>query len=108
MLIAAAALIGVAAFRIGRAALGTAGLWVDLGPPWAVVAVAALLLFRLSLPLRAGILLGAVSLLGWPWIAALALAAPRLFLVLPGLVSTALARWRHPRPVWQPAGDARS
>jgi len=108
MLTTAAALIGVAVFRIGRAALGAAGLWVDLGPVWAVAGVAALLLFRVSWPLRAGALLGAVSLLGWPWIAAVALAAPRLFLVLPGLLSTALAQWRHPRPVWRAAGSRQS
>jgi hypothetical protein len=33
--------------------------------------------------------------------AALLLAAPRILLMLPGLISTALARLRHPRPVWR-------
>ena len=108
MLLAAAALFGVAVFRIARAVLGVAGLWVDLGPVWAVAGAVALLLFRSSLALRAGAVLGAVTLLGWPWIAALVLAAPRAFLVLPGLLSTGLARWRHPRPVWRPAGAPHS
>jgi hypothetical protein len=99
-LLATAAFAGLAVFRLGRFVLGTLGLWVVLGPPWAVLGVAALLLFRISAPIRIGALLGATSLLGWPWVVALVLAAPRLWLVLPGLISTLLARRRHPRPLW--------
>jgi hypothetical protein len=107
MLLATAALTGLAAFRIGRFALGAMGLWVDLGPVWAVAGVAALVLFGFSIPIRIGAFLGAVSLLGWPWLVALIVAAPRLWLMLPGLISTQLARWRHPRPLWRGVGTAK-
>lgn len=107
MLLATTALTGLAVFRIGRFVLGVLGLGVDLGPVWAVAGAAALLLFGFSIPIRIGAFLGAVSLLGWPWILALTLAAPRLWLVLPGLISTQLARWRHPRPLWHGVGTAK-
>jgi len=99
-LTAAAVLVGVALLRIGRAAFGCAALWIEFGPAWAVVGALALLLLRFSVPIRIGVLIGAIELLHWPWIAALTLAAPRLFTVLPGLFATQLARWRHPRPLW--------
>jgi hypothetical protein len=99
-LLAIAAFAGLAVFRLGRFALGALGLWVVLGPPWAVLGVAALLVCRISAPIRIGAFLGATSLLGWPWVIALVLAAPRLWLVLPGLIATLLGRLRHPRPLW--------
>lgn len=107
MVLAMAALIAFAVFRLGRAALGAVALWVDVGPAWAVLAVTVLVLFRFSTPLRIGVVLGSVSLLGWPWYVGVLLAAPRLPLMLPGYLSAQLARIRHPRPLWpsvQPHG----
>ncbi|HEY3808940.1 MAG TPA: hypothetical protein VGL50_03300 [Steroidobacteraceae bacterium] len=100
MWLAMVALLVFAAGCVGWVALGAAGLWVGLGPAWAVLALAALALFRFYVPLRLGVLLGAVGLLGWPWFVALIIAVPRLVLMLPGYASMLLARARHPRPVW--------
>jgi hypothetical protein len=100
MVLAVVALTAFAAWRLGRAVLGATGLWLDAGPLWAVLAVVALALFRFSLPLRIGVVLGSITLLGWPWYLGVLLAAPRLLLMLPGYVSALLARIRHPRPNW--------
>lgn len=100
-LTATAALTALAVFRLGRVVLGTIGLWQLLGPVWAVAGLAALILLRFTLPVRIGVVLAAVYLWSLPWMAALLLAAPRILLMLPGLISTALARLRHPRPVWR-------
>ena len=105
IVLAVAAFIGLAVFRLGRVLLGAVALWMLAGPVWSVLALASLLLFRWSAPIRLGILLGAVMLLHWWWIAAALLAAPRLLLMLPGYLSTLIARIRHPRPLWrQPVG----
>lgn len=90
----------IALLRLGRAAFGAWALWVIAGPAWAVLAALALLL-RFTLPVRAGIFIGACWLLHWPWLAGALLAAPRPFLMIPGLASTLIARARHPRPLWQ-------
>lgn len=100
MVLALVALTAFAAWRLARAALGAAGLWLDAGPLWAVLAVAVLILFRFAIPLRIGVVLGSISLLGWPWYVGVLLAAPRLLLMLPGYLSALLARIRHPRPDW--------
>ena len=100
-LTATAVLIAVAVFRLGQVVLGTIGLWQLLGPAWAVVGLATLVLWRFTIPLRIGVVLAAVYLWTLPWIAALLLAAPRIPLMVPGLISMALARLRHPRPVWR-------
>jgi hypothetical protein len=98
----------VAVFRLGQVALGTLGLWQILGPVWAVAALALLILMRFTIPVRIGVFLAAVYLWHLPWIAGLLLAAPRLPLMLPGLIATALARVRHPRPVWPRIDGARA
>ena len=98
--VAVAALIALGAFRIARAVIGTVGLEHELGLACAVLAAAALALFRFTLPIRIGAILGLIGLWGWPWYAAVIFAAPRLPLLLPGLISTALAKRRHPRPLW--------
>jgi hypothetical protein len=94
-LIAIAALTALAAFRVARLVIGTIGLQHELGIAWAVI------LFRFTPLIRVGAFLAAVSLWRWPWFAALIFAAPRIALVLPGLVASGLAQWRHPRPVWR-------
>jgi hypothetical protein len=97
----------IAAFRAARLAIALYGLGHAIGVPWAVIAAIALFALRLRLPIRIGAFLTTVLLWRWPWIAALALAAPRLFLVLPGLVATALARLRYRRARWpQPMARA--
>jgi hypothetical protein len=103
-LIATAALTALAAFRLGCFVLGTVGLWHILGPAWALLGVASVLLLRFTLPIRIGVFLAAFYLWSLPWYVALILAAPRLLLMLPGLISTGLARMRHPRPVWRGVG----
>jgi hypothetical protein len=105
-LMAAAAFIGIALFRIGRLVLGVWYLWGQAGPVWAGLAALLLLLFRFSWPVRIGVFLAAVNVLHWPWFFALVLAAPRLFTMVPGLCATQLARWRHPRPLWPGPGEA--
>lgn len=105
-LIATAALTALAAFRLGCFVLGTVGLWKILGPAWGLLGAAALLLLRFTVPVRIGVFLAAFYLWSLPWYAALILAAPRLILMLPALISTGLARLRHPRPVWRAIGSA--
>lgn len=100
-LIAIAALTALAAFRVARLVIGTIGLQHELGIAWAVIGAASLILLRSTPLIRVGALLAAVSLWRWPWFAALIFAAPRIALVLPGLVASGLAQWRHPRPVWR-------
>jgi hypothetical protein len=99
--VAIAALIALAALRTARLVIGAIGLQHELGMAWALLAAACLILFRFTLPIRIGAFLGLMSLWHWPWYAALVFAAPRLILVLPGLASTTLAHWRHPRAVWR-------
>lgn len=105
-LIATAALIALAAWRLGCFVLGTLGLWQVLGAPWALLGAASMLLLRFTLPIRLGVFLAALQLWSLPWYAALLLAAPRVLLLGPGLISTALARLRHPPPVWRGIGTA--
>jgi hypothetical protein len=105
-LTATAALAALAVFRLGRVVLGTIGLWQLLGPAWAVAGLALLILLRLTILIRIGVVLAAAYLWALPWIVALLLSAPRVPLMLPGLISTALARLRHPRPVWRGIGGA--
>jgi hypothetical protein len=70
--------------------------------------LAALILLRLTILVRIGVLLAAAYLWALPWVVALLLAAPRIPLMLPGLISTALGRLRHPRPVWRGIDGAAS
>jgi hypothetical protein len=95
-----AVVLGLAAFRLARALLGTVGLQYEFGWTVAVLGAASLVLFRFTAPVRIGAFLALTALWGWPWYAALLIAVPRLPLVLPGLISNALAKRRHPRPLW--------
>ena len=91
----------LAAFGVLRIWIGVLGLAQLIGMDWAVVLAAGLLLCGLLLPLRIAVVYGAVTVWHWPLLLALILAAPRLILVLPGLISTFLAARRHPRPRWR-------
>ncbi len=92
----------LAVLRLGRLGVATLLLVKLCGPLTALAGLAAVALFGLNGLVRVAALAGAVLLWHWPVFAALVLAAPRLFLMLPGAIATWLARWRHPRPLWQP------
>ena len=97
----AAVLLLLAACSLLRLWLAVLALAVAVGTGWALVAALALLLAGLFWPLRLAVFFGALELWHWPLPAALVIAAPRLVLMLPGLVSTYLASKRHPRPRWK-------
>jgi hypothetical protein len=96
-IIGLAALAVFVLLRIWLAVLALAAL---VGQAWAIVLVAVLLLCGLMLPLRIAVFFGALTVWHWPVLVALIVAAPRLLLMLPGLISTFLASRRHPRPRW--------
>jgi hypothetical protein len=93
-------LAALAAFALLRIWLGVLALAALVGQAWAIVLVAVLLLSGLMLPLRIAVFFGALAVWHWPVLVALIVAAPRLLLMLPGLISTFLASRRHPRPRW--------
>jgi hypothetical protein len=93
-------LAALAAFVLMRAWLGVLALAQLVGLGWAIVLAVALLLSGFMLPLRIAVFFGALVLWHWPLLVALIVAAPRLVLMLPGLMSTFLASRRHPRPRW--------
>ncbi len=95
-----ASLAALALFLLLRVWLGVLGLDLVLGQGAAVLMVALLLACGWLRPLQLAAFVGAWMVWHWPLAAALIVAAPRLVLVLPGLISTLLARWRHPRPRW--------
>jgi hypothetical protein len=76
-------------------------LQTGLGSWSGAVLVAVILLASGSFPaLQLAALIGAIWIWHLPVLLALILAVPRAFLVLPGLISTYLARRRHPRLRW--------
>jgi hypothetical protein len=91
----------LAAFVLLRVWVGVLGLAQPIGMAWAIVLAAVLLLSGFTLPLRIAVFFGALAVWHWPVLPALVLAAPRLVLMLPGLISTFLANRRHPRPRWK-------
>jgi hypothetical protein len=101
-LIRVALVLGLAACTLLRLYVAVQALALGLGLVWAVLAVVALLLSGWLWALRLAVLAGALLLWHWSLLPALLLAAPRLFLMLPGLISTFLASRRHPRPRWSP------
>ena len=94
-----ALLVGLTLLRLWLAVLGLALL---LGPGWAVIVVLVLLLTGVLWPLQLAVFFGASMVWHWPLLLAFAMAAPRLILMLPGLISTLLAARRHPRQRWSP------
>jgi hypothetical protein len=94
------ALAALAAFFGARAWACLLGVAHFVGWGWAPILVALLLWLRLVVVLQIAIFFGAVMAWHLPVLVALWLAVPRLFLVLPGLVSTFLASHRHPRARW--------
>ena len=93
-------LLGLVACTLLRLYLAVLALALAIGPGWALALALALLLTGLLWALRIAVFCGALMLWHWPVLAALVIAAPRLPLMLPGLISTFLASRRHPRPRW--------
>jgi hypothetical protein len=109
MLKALVRLFGIAAllaFTLLRLWLAWTGVAAWLGPIPAAAVSVVLIWFGFRLPLQIAAFLAAVLIWRWPVLLALIIAAPRLFLVLPGLVSTYLAQRRHPRPRWVAAAQS--
>jgi len=90
----------LAAFGVLRVWIAVLGLASVIGVVWAIAVAVGLLLFGFMLPLQIAIFFGAMTVWHWPVLLAIIVAAPRLILVLPGLISTFLANRRHPRPRW--------
>jgi hypothetical protein len=104
------ALAALWAYRLARAVVAFLGLSVWLGGAGALAILVLAAAFRWHWVLRVAAFLALLLLWHWPWWAALPVSVPRALLVLPGLVSTAVARRRHPRPVWpvRPAPSAQA
>jgi hypothetical protein len=93
-------LAALAAITVLRVWIGVRGLAQIFGVDWAMVVAIALLALGFILPLQIAVFFGALTVWHWPVALAVIVAAPRLILVLPGLISTFLASRRHPRPRW--------
>jgi hypothetical protein len=102
VLVRIVALAALAAFALLRAWLAVLGLAELVGVAWGIALTIALLLVGLMLPVRIAVFFGALAVWHWPALLAVVVAAPRLVLMLPGLISTFLASRRHPRPRWSP------
>lgn len=88
------------ALTLLRLWVGVLGLAKFIGLGWAIALALVLLLAGWLPVLQIAVFFGALMVWHWPVLLALLLAAPRLILVLPGLVSTFLAARRHPRARW--------
>jgi hypothetical protein len=90
----------LAALTLLRLWVGVLGLAQLIGLGWAIGLALMLLLAGWLPALQIAVFFGALLAWHWPVLLALLLAAPRLILVLPGLISTLLAGRRHPRARW--------
>ncbi len=87
-------------YPLVRCAVAAVGLMHWPGGGWGVAALLVAVCLRWTLPWQVAALLTLVRLWHWPILAALVCVAPRLVMILPGLVSSWLATLRHPRPRW--------
>ena len=94
------ALAALWAYRLARAVVAFLGFSLWLGVGWAVAILLLAAAFRWHWVLRVSACLALLLLWHWPWWVALPVSMPRALLMLPGLINTAAARVRHPRPVW--------
>jgi hypothetical protein len=92
--------LALAAFAVIWVAACLSGLSLLAGVGWAVLIMAALVWLRFTWVLSVAVCVGAIAVWRWPVVLAVLLAIPRVFLMLPGLASTYLASWRHPRIRW--------
>jgi len=93
-------LLGLWLYRLARCAIAGLGLAALIAPSLAAIAVLLCAALELQWALRVLAAFALWRLWHWPVWAAVLAAAPRLLLVLPGLVTTWLARLRHPRARW--------
>ena len=100
LLLRVIALAGCAALGGVWIAAATVALAVPLTWAGAAVTIAVLLLSRSFRALQLGALVGLIWIWHVPVVLAVLIAAPRLVLVLPGLIATYLAARRHPRLRW--------
>jgi hypothetical protein len=70
--------------------VGYIGIEYHLGSGFAFGALFLGFFFRIMFPLTIGTFFGAMSVWGWPWYGAAALAAPGLLFIVPALVTTAI------------------
>lgn len=87
-------------YRVARCVLAGLGLAALISPWLAGAAVLACAALKLQWPLRLLAAFALWHLWRWPLWVALLVVVPRLWLLLPGLVTTWMARLRHPRPIW--------
>jgi hypothetical protein len=92
--------LALAAFAATWVAACLTGLSLLAGFGWALLIAAALVWLRFIWLLSAAVCVGAIVAWHWPVVLAVLLAIPRVFLMLPGVASTYLASWRHPRIRW--------
>jgi hypothetical protein len=92
------------AYRLARAVVALLGLSLWLGAGWAVAIGVLVAAGRLHWVIRVAAGLTLLLAWHWPWWAAFPLAAPRVLLLLPGLIHLIHARLRHPRPLWPAPG----
>ena len=78
-------------FGLVQFALGYQGIEYELGTGWAIIAVAAALIFKFTLPITIGTYFGVVHVHGGPWWAGLLVAAPGLLVAVPFMATTVLA-----------------
>jgi hypothetical protein len=81
-------LIGVSILQMS---VGYMGIEHHFSSVWAWSAIAVAFVFRIMLPLTIGTYFGAVDVLGWPWYAGLALAAPGLLFMVPAAITSVIA-----------------
>jgi hypothetical protein len=93
-------LLALATFAATWAVACVTGLSLIAGVACGLVIAAVLAWLRATWLLQLAVCVGAVAVWHWPLVAAVLFAAPRLLLVLPGIVSSYLANRRHPRARW--------
>ena len=83
-------LLALAAFLVfssAQIAAGYAGIEHGIGPFWALAAVFTAVFLRFTLPITVGAFVGAMTVWGWHWAAALIFAVPGLVFVFPGVIA---------------------
>jgi|TARA_X000000950_G_scaffold87498_1_gene110238 hypothetical protein len=75
--------------------VGYIGIEYHLGSGFAIGALVLGFVFRIMFPLTIGTFFGALDVFGWPFLGALALAAPGLFFIVPALITSALSSFKQ-------------
>jgi len=80
------------AYGLTQVVVGYIGIEEAFGTFWAIVALIAAFMFRLSLPLTIGAFWGAMEVLDWHWALALIFVAPGLVFIIPGMIASVFSR----------------